>query len=127
MNTFLRAAFGVLIFSAATATAAEKDMTKVDFENLLKDGKTLQLGGKGMGYTGSLVLTSDGKASGSALPDGGQKIDIVGTWRIKDNKFCRTWEKLDGGKEICERWRLVAPNKVEVYQGKKKMGVNSWN
>lgn len=112
--------------AASTAYAAGKDMKEAELKSLLEGGKTLQLGGKGLGYTGTLDLAADGTGKGAAQPDGGDKIVINGKWRIKGDKFCRTWEGLDGGKEVCERWHLVAPNKVEVYQGKQMTGVNSW-
>lgn len=117
----------VFFGTASTVTmAAGKDMKEAELKSLLEGGKTLQLGGKGMGYTGSLDIAADGTASGAAQPDSGEKIVLKGKWRIKGNAFCRTWEGMDGGKEVCERWRLVEPNKVEVYVGKEMTGVNSW-
>lgn len=112
--------------ASTVAMAAGKDMKEAELKSLLEGGKTLQLGGKGMGYTGSLDIAADGTASGAAQPDSGEKIVLKGKWRIKGNAFCRTWEGMDGGKEVCERWRLVEPNKVEVYVGKEMTGVNSW-
>jgi hypothetical protein len=112
--------------ASTVVMAAGKDMKEAELKSLLEGGKTLQLGGKGMGYTGSLDIAADGTASGAAQPDNGEKIVLKGKWRIKGNAFCRTWEGMDGGKEVCERWRLVEPNKVEVYVGKEMTGVNSW-
>ncbi|HEV7247946.1 MAG TPA: hypothetical protein VGN93_13260 [Shinella sp.] len=126
MGNILIPALVILGFGALSAYAAGKDMKEGELKALLEGGKTLQLGGKGMGYTGTLDLAADGTGKGSAQPDSGDKIVINGTWRIKGDEFCRTWEALDDGKEVCERWRLVAPNKVEVYSGKEMMGVNSW-
>ena len=111
---------------ASSAWADGKDLKEADLKSLLEKGKTFQLGGKGMGYAGTLELTADGKGKGSAKPDSGGEITINGTWHIKGDTFCRTWEGLDDGKEVCERWNLVAPNKVEVYKGKEMIGVNSW-
>ena len=111
---------------ATSASAQGKGMKEADLKNLLEGGKTLQLGGDGMGYKGTLVLSADGTGEGSAQPDNGTKISISGKWHIKGSKFCRTWKDLDDGKEVCETWNLVAPNKVEVYQGKDMIGVNSW-
>ncbi|MFB2551686.1 hypothetical protein [Ensifer soli] len=108
------------------AAAAGKDLKDADLKALLEGGKTLQLGGAGMGYTGTLNLAANGTGAGSAQTDKGDKIVIQGQWRIKGNRFCRKWEGLDGGKEICETWRLVARNNVEVNHGKKMTGVNSW-
>jgi len=63
---------------------------------------------------------------GGATTDGGDKIQIVGTWEVRGDKFCRVWTKLDGGKEICETWYLTSGRSVEVFNGKKRLGVNSW-
>ena len=93
---------------------------------LTKNGITLQLGGEGTGYTGSLKLSRNGKGKGSATMDDGNKISIVGTWAIKDGKFCRTWSDLDGGKEVCEHWYPTSGRSVDVYNGNAKLGVNSW-
>ncbi|KQV35673.1 MULTISPECIES: hypothetical protein [unclassified Rhizobium] len=108
------------------ADAADKTLKAADLKELLGNGKTLALGGKGMGYTGTLNLSADGKGEGSAKTDGGDVITISGTWHIQGDKFCRTWAGLDKGKEVCETWRLTSPNHVDVFQGKKKIGANSW-
>ncbi len=126
MRLLFAAMFAVASLAATSALADGKDLKEADLKSLLEKGKTIQLGGKGMGYAGSLELTADGKGKGSAKPDGGGEIVINGTWHIKGDAFCRTWEGLDDGKEVCERWNLVAPDKVEVYNGKEMIGVNSW-
>jgi hypothetical protein len=106
--------------------AAEKRMSGAELSALLANGKTVKLGGPGEGYSGELVLSADGKGSGSAKTDGGTVIKIEGAWAVKGDKFCRTWSGLDDGKEICETWVLVGTNKVHVMNGKKKVGVNHW-
>ncbi|MGD9479747.1 hypothetical protein [Shinella sp. G-2] len=126
MRKLLLPAFLCVGLIAPVAIAAGKDMKEAELKSLLGGGKEIQLGGEGLGYKGTLSLTAEGTAVGSAQPDSGDKIDIKGKWRIKGNKFCRTWEGLDKGKEVCETWRSIAPNKVEVYVGKEMTGVNSW-
>ncbi|WP_275785761.1 hypothetical protein [Pararhizobium gei] len=129
MMRIVHGMMSVLIVSAwlvTPANAADKTLKKEDLTALLESGKTLRLGGEGMGYSGSLTLSADGKGKGSAKPDGGTAIEISGSWKIKGDKFCRTWKGLDKGKEVCETWRLTAPGHVDVYQGKKKIGANSW-
>ena len=106
--------------------AAEKKMSGADLSALLADGHTVMLGGPGEGYSGELVLSRDGRGSGSAKTDGGTVIKIEGVWAIKGDKFCRTWAGLDDGKEICETWVLVGENKANIMNGKKKIGVNQW-
>ncbi len=115
-----------LVMVPVSAGAADKTLNEADLTTLLAGGKTLGLGGKGMGYSGTITLTADGKGDGSAKTDGGTVITINGTWRIKGDRFCRTWKDLDDGKEVCETWRLTSPNHVDVYNGKKKIGANSW-
>jgi len=110
----------------SVAGAAATDVKQPDLNSLLKGGLTLQLGGEGMGYKGELVLSPDGVGNGFAQPDGGAKIQISGKWQVKDNKFCRAWSDIDDGAEVCEEWRMVGPNKVEVYKGDMMIGQNSW-
>lgn len=120
--------FALLIFStmAGPVESADKALKEGDLKALLASGKTFQLGGKGMGYSGTLDLSADGAGTGSAKTDDGTVIKISGSWQIKGDKFCRTWKELDGGKEVCETWRLTSPNHVDVFRGKKKIGANSW-
>ena len=106
--------------------AAEKKLSSADLSALLSNGKTIMLGGPGEGYSGELVLSANGKGSGMAKTDGGAVIRTEGVWTIKADKFCRTWTDLDGGKEACETWVFVDKNKVNVMNGKKKVGVNRW-
>ena len=116
----------VALTLSCAVEAAERKMSGADLTALLVNGKTLMLGGPGEGYSGELVLSADGKGSGKAKTDGGSVVKIEGVWTIKNDKFCRTWSGLDGGKEICETWVLVGENKVHVMNGKKKIGVNQW-
>lgn len=108
------------------AEAAGKKMKGAELTELLSGGKTIQLGGPGEGYAGELTLSADGKGSGSAKTDDGTVIKLEGVWAIKGDKFCRTWADLDGGKEVCETWVITGKNKVDVMNGKKRLGVNHW-
>jgi hypothetical protein len=116
--------FGVL----ATASHAQscKALSTDQLAQLTSKGVTLKLGGEGEGYSGSLKLNKNGSAKGGATTDAGDKISIAGKWRIADNKFCRTWSDLNDGKEVCETWCLVSGSSVDVYNGNRKIGVNSW-
>ena len=118
----------VLPLFVATAAFAQsgKQMTNEQLVQLTANGVTLKLGGEGMGYAGNLKLSRDGKGKGSATTDGGGKVSLSGTWKIKDGMFCRTWKEHNNGKEVCETWYLTSGNSVEVYNGKEKIGVNSW-
>ncbi len=93
---------------------------------LTENGLTLKLGGKGEGYAGTLKLSKDGRGKGSAKTDAGRIINIVGTWQIKGDQFCRAWTDLNDGKEVCETWISASPRSVDVYVGDRKIGVNSW-
>lgn len=118
-------AFFVLAAAPAFAQSGTK-MTGDQLAELTARGVTLKLGGDGEGYSGALELEPDGTAKGGATTDSGDKIQIVGTWEIRGDKFCRVWTKLDGGKEICETWYLTSGRSVEVFNGKKRLGVNAW-
>lgn len=113
---------GASIAFAQTGTM----MTEAQLVKLTARGVVLKLGGEGEGYTGELTLKTDGSGKGSARTDAGKQIRISGTWVVRDGKFCRTWAKLDGGKEVCETWYLTSGRSVEVFNGKNRMGVNSW-
>ena len=118
---FLAFTFSLLVANAALAQSG-KAMTTEQLTQLTANEITLKLGGEGMGYTGSLKLSSDGKGEGSV----NGTIPITGTWKIEDGKFCRIWKEHDEGKQVCETWYLTSERAVEVYNGKKKLGVNSW-
>ena len=116
------------VVSAASVVFAQsgKPLTNEQLVQLTQNGITLKLGGEGEGYIGSLKLSKNGEGNGSATTDAGEKISIIGTWRIKDGKFCPTWKDLNDGEEVCETWYLTSGNSVEVYLGKERIGVNSW-
>jgi hypothetical protein len=79
-----------------------------------------------MDTRGAIKLTKNGTGKGSATTDAGQIIKLEGTWAIKGDKFCRVWNDLDNGSEVCETWVSTSPRSVDVYNGDKKIGVNSW-
>ena len=116
----------VLGLSLSPAFAADDFMSGEELSALLNGGKTIKLGGKGEGYSGTLDIKADGTAQGSAKTAGGRTISIAGTWYIKNNEFCRKWVDLDNGEEVCEAWKKVSTNKVEVQVNMAKIGVNYW-
>ncbi len=83
------------------------------------------LGGPGEGYKGQLTLSADGTGKGNATTDKGDKISLSGKWRIKGDKFCRTWKGMDK-KELCETWQKDGPTKAVIMVDGKKLGVNHW-
>lgn len=114
-----------LIVLAASAYAKDMAMKGSELTALLSGGKTINLGGPGESYSGTLTLAADGTGNGSGKENSGAAFTITGTWKIKGDKFCRQWN-INGNKEICETWVMVGPNKVNVMDGKKKIGVNWW-
>ena len=118
--------FSLLVASAALAQSGTA-MTTEQLTQLTANEITLKLGGEGMGYAGSLKLSNNGKGEGSVnVNAGGGKHSISGTWKIEDGKFCRIWKDVNKGQQVCETWYLTAERAVEVYNGKQKIGVNSW-
>jgi len=115
-----------LLVGSIAAMAADEFMTGAEITALIGEGKTINLGGKGEGYSGTLDLRADGTGSGSAKTDDGKTLVIEGTWKIKGNLFCRKWDGFDKGKTICESWKKIGENRVEVQLAKKKIGVNWW-
>ena len=102
-------------------------MTNAQLTKLTEKGITLKLGGEEEGYEGSLKLTPDGKGKGDATTDAGKKITLAGKWWIDGDKFCRVWKgEGSSGKEVCEIWFLTSARSVEVFDGKNRIGVNSW-
>ena len=118
----------VLVMSlTAAASAADHTMTGAELTSLLSGGKTITMGGPGLGMTGQLIVNGDGTASGSGKLDSGQTFTIAGSWVIKSNQFCRTWQGgRDSGKRVCETWILSAPNVAKVMVKNKQVGQNSW-
>jgi hypothetical protein len=116
----------VALFAGTANAKTCKALSTEQLTQLTAKGVTLKLGGEGEGYSGSLKLNRNGSAKGGATTDAGQKISIAGKWRIVDGKFCRTWADLNDGQEVCETWCLTSGNSVEVYNGKNRLGVNSW-
>jgi hypothetical protein len=128
MNRAILVAAAVLALVATNASAADHKMTGAELTTLLGHGKTVMMGGPGLGMTGQLVVNADGTASGSGKVDSGQTFNISGTWLIKANQFCRTWQGgRDSGKQVCETWVLTAPNVARVMVKNKQIGQNSWS
>ena len=127
MKTVSSSVFAVLILSVGIAAAQTgSPMSNDQLMKLTSSGIVMKLGGAGEGYVGTLELMPDGSGKGSATTDAGDKIQIVGTWEIRDGEFCRVWTKLNDGKEVCEAWFLTSERSVEVFNGKNRIGANSW-
>ena len=119
------AAAGILS-ATLPAAAGGKEMGQAELEALLKNGRTVQLGGPGMGYSGKLELRADGTGQGQAKTDAGDTINIKGNWEVRGGKFCRQWAGLDGGSTVCETWVPAGANTVDVFKGDQQIGRNSW-
>ncbi len=126
IKSLFKAASIVLLLGAPSGALAQKGLTGAQLTDLTGKGITLKLGGAGQGYEGTLKLSANGNGKGSAVTDAGNKISIVGTWTIEGDKFCRVWKDLDEGQEVCETWVPTSDRSVDVYNGKRKIGVNSW-
>ncbi|MGF2015092.1 hypothetical protein [Nostoc sp. DedVER01b] len=111
----------------ASPTFAASTMSGKELTALLSQDKQLILGGPKEGYQGELNISKEGTAKGQVKLDSGDVIAIEGVWHIAGNKFCRTWKGgRDAGKEVCETWVKTGPTSVQVKNGKKDLGVNSW-
>jgi len=120
-------AVGTLSCHASFAFAQSgPKMTQAQLVELTQDGVVLVLGGKGEGYAGKLTLNGDGTAQGSAKTDAGDKIPIAGTWEVKGGKFCRVLADLNEGKKVCKVWYMTSDTSAEVFNSKKRIGLNSW-
>ena len=126
MKSFFCAILALGLASAAPAYSKSGALSNSELMQLTENGISLILGGPDLGYTGKLKLTKDGKGRGSATTDAGDKIDIRGTWSIQGDQFCRIWKSLNDGKEVCETWVSTSDRSVDVYNGDKKIGKNSW-
>jgi hypothetical protein len=125
MRSALTLAAGLFCLAGASAQAQDATMTGNDLHLLLDAGKTITLGGPGLGYSGQLVLNADGTGQGSAThEDDGSVVELTGTWRIDGNQFCGTWRT--EAPEVCETWVKVGENKVTVIADGKTVGANSW-
>lgn len=121
----LTVGIGTLFIAAPSVFATDTYMTGEEITALIGTGKTINLGGAGEGYVGSLEIKADGTAAGSVKTDGGILV-IKGTWVVKQNNFCRNWVSLDGDKVVCESWKKIGDKRVEVQDNNKKLGVNWW-
>jgi hypothetical protein len=126
----MRALIAILLatMTIATSAAGAEKMKGKELSALLSNGKEIMLGGEGKGYSGTLMLTKDGKGKGQVKLENGDVIPIEGVWKIKKDRFCRTWKGgRDAGKEVCETWIKTGPKAVEVMVGKENKGNNYWN
>lgn len=119
------ATFAALAIACAPAMAKEQRLKTSELSDLLRGGKTIQVTGAGETFTGTLVLTSDGKGTGNGKV-GPKEITFSGTWSIKKNRFCHNWAGA-GGNETCDSWILIEPKKVKVVSKKTEVGIISWD
>jgi hypothetical protein len=125
---------GVLAFGMTAGSASAVNFTRAEFNAFFAVPRVITLGGPGQDYIGALIVIRTGvNASGNALGTGrgvaiisGTPKNIVGTWVIKGNQFCRKWTNFDGGQEICETWTYLTWNSANVVVGGALIGVNSW-
>jgi len=119
------AAVVLIVTLVSSEQVLAEAMTGEEFKALLENGLTLKLGGPGMGYQGSVRLEPDGTGAGAVKTDGGEKLDITGTWTIEGDQFCRKWA-FNNFKKECESWWKSGKNRVDVTVGGRIVGVNSW-
>ena len=124
MRTLFTALALAIVLAAPGASRAE-DMSGDKIRALIGDGITFKLGGPGEGYEGNIKLEPDGTGKGSAVLNNGKRLDVTGTWELEGDQFCRKWA-FDDYKRTCETWKMVGPNRIEVFVGGKRIGVNSW-
>ena len=97
MNFIRSTSIALLVLSAAPAFAQSgTEMTGDQLVGLIANGVVPKLWGDGEGYACTLELQLGGTVKGGATTDGGDKIQIIGTWEVRGDKFCRVWTKLDG-------------------------------
>ena len=126
MKTVFLTFFVSMLATYPVAAAEDVFMTGEELKALFAADKTINLGGPEEGYTGTLMIKADGSGVGTAKTSGGKVIVLEGTWYVKKDNFCRKWKDLDKGKEVCEAWKKIGDNRVEVQVKKKKVGVNWW-
>jgi hypothetical protein len=126
MNAFVRIVAVAGLALAPSATLAQSALSQDQLTKLIGSGGTLKLGGPDEGYSGTLVLKSNGTGEGKATTDSGDRIQFSGTWAIRDGKFCRTWSGIGTGEESCETWVPTSPRSVDVIVNGEKIGANSW-
>jgi hypothetical protein len=79
-------------------------------------GKPLQWKNDDGSQSGTTVFYTDGTAAltGSNLPAG---PDDSGTWTMKGNRLCVTWEKTNPGQEQCSSWTRTGPTTFRSSEG----------
>ena len=107
------------------AMASADNMTGIELQALLSEGRTLKLGGPGEDYVGEVTLEPDGRGDGQVSFTDGRVMEISGTWTIEGDRFCRKWSFNDY-QRVCETWRKLDGNKAEVIVDGERIGLNSW-
>ena len=108
----------------ASPAIAQEAMTGSELEAVLGPHKTIVI--RGPTYTAELTLKSSGTGVGSATSNDGKVTAIAGVWYIRGNQFCRAWENIDEGEEVCETWVKNGSNKVRVVVDGKEIEEISW-
>jgi hypothetical protein len=108
----------------ASPAIAQEAITGAELETLLGPHKTIVV--RGPGYTAELTLKSSGTGVGSATSTDGKVAAIAGVWYIAGNQFCRAWENIDEGEEVCETWVRNGSNKVHVVVDGREIEEISW-
>ena len=121
----LAAALAVPQAAPARGTPGGAEMTGDELRALLANGLKLKLGGQGEDYIGEVTLKADGTGDGRAVFIDGRPFAVSGTWTIEGDRFCRQWQ-YDNFAKVCETWKKIDHNTVEVFHEGKRIGVNSW-
>lgn len=108
----------------ASPAIAQEAMTGAELEAVLGPHRTIVV--RGPGYTAELTLKSSGTGVGSATFTDGKVTAIAGVWYIAGNRFCRAWENIDEGEEVCETWVKDGSNKVRVVVDGKEIEEIAW-
>src|SRR6478735_2524312 len=79
-------------------------------------GKPLQWTSSDTTQSGTMVFYTDGTAAlmNANLSTG---PDDKGTWTMRGNRLCVTWEKLRAGQENCSTWTRVGPKTFRDSDG----------
>src|SRR5260370_34332177 len=106
----MRVAFALVIFILGGATAASSAvLSGNDLKAKIVDKTCSWTAGK---TSGTISFTADGVAKGT-----GQSGSLVGTWRIKGNRFCDKFKDRNKGKESCFTFDETSPGSYKGSTG----------
>ena len=115
----------LLALAVTAAGAAEKPLSAKRMATLLASGKTIKITGAGDHYSGTLVLTADGKGTGEGKTADGRAVTFAGTWQLKRNRFCHQWNDIEKA-EVCEVWVPIEPKKAAILVKRTEVGIVTW-